>query len=93
MFARLQGVQTPSGLSTIHGPIGREKKFGGDSFAIPAQAHVTTKSRTDCSRLPGGVDKFPYSREMMIVVFGDKIQVVYESHRRLQTRMGNSSGK
>jgi hypothetical protein len=27
---------------------------------------------------------FPYSREMVIVVFGDKIQMVYESHRRFQ---------
>lgn len=93
MYAPLQSVQTPSRLAAIHGPIGREKKFGGDSFAIPAQAHVTTESRTDCSRLPGGINEFPYSREMMIVVFGDKIQVVYESHRRLQTRVGNGSGK
>jgi hypothetical protein len=93
MFAPLQGVQTPSRLGTIHGPIGREKKFGRDSFAIPAQAHVTTKSRTNCSRLPGGVDEFPYTREMMIVVFGDKIQMVHEPHRRLHTRVGNGSGK
>jgi len=47
----------------------------------------------DCSRLPGGVDEFPYSCEMMIVVFGDKIQMVHEPHRRLQTRVGNGSGK
>src|ERR1700732_3618528 len=60
---------------------------------FPLQAHVTANSRTDCSRLPDGVDQFPYSREMMIVVFGDKIQMVYESHRRLQTRVGNGPGK
>ena len=90
MFAPLQSVQTPLRLAVIHGPIGRE---GGDSFAIPAQAHVTTESRTECSRLPGGINEFPYSREMMIVVFGDKMQMVYESHRRPQTRVGNGSGK
>jgi hypothetical protein len=43
--------------------------------------------------LPGGVDEFPYSREMMIVMFGDKIQMVHEPHRRLQTRVWNGSGK
>ena len=43
--------------------------------------------------LPDGVDQFPYSREMMIVVFGDKIQMVYEPHRRLQTGVGNGSSK
>jgi hypothetical protein len=30
---------------------------------------------------------------MMIVVFGDKIQMVNEPHRRLQARVGNSSVK
>src|SRR5439155_3263982 len=66
---------------------GRETTFGGDSFAIPAWAHVLRpKSHADCSRLPGGIDEFPYSCEMMIVVFGDKIQMVHEPHRRLQTR-------
>jgi len=43
------------------------EKVRADSFAIPPQTHATTKSRTDCSRLPAGVDEFPYSREMMIV--------------------------
>jgi len=47
----------------------------------------------DCSRLTGGVDEVPYSCEMMIVMFGDKIQMVREPHRRLQTRVGNGSGK
>src|SRR5580700_7846105 len=38
-------------------------------------------------------DEFPYSREMMIVVFGDKVQMVHQPHRRLQTRVRNGSGK
>jgi DNA-binding transcriptional regulator YhcF (GntR family) len=91
--ARVISKEIVTANATVARQLGREKKFGGDSFAIPAQAHVTTESRTDCSRLPGGIDEFPYSREMMIVVFGDKIQVVYESHRSLQTRVGNGSGK
>ena len=37
----------------------------------------SSRGRTDCSRLPG-VDEFPYSCEMMIVVFGDKIQMVHK---------------
>jgi hypothetical protein len=45
------------------------------------------------STLAVGLDQFPYSREMMIVVLGDKIQMVYESHRRLQTRVGNGTSK
>jgi hypothetical protein len=45
------------------------------------------------STLPDGVDQFPYSREMVIVVFGDKKQMVHEAHRRLQTRVGNGSSK
>ena len=47
-------------------PLSERNSLGGDSFAIPAQAHVTTKSRTDFPRVPGGVDEFLYSREMMI---------------------------
>ena len=31
--------------------------------------------------------------EMMVVVFGDEIQMVCESHRRLQTRVGNGPSK
>jgi hypothetical protein len=69
------------------------EKVRGKFIRNSRTAHVTTKSRTDCSRLPGGVDEFPYSREMMIVVFGDKIQMVHEPHRRLYTRVGNGSGK
>jgi hypothetical protein len=30
---------------------------------------------------------------MMIVVFGDEIQVVNETHRRFQARMGNGPGE
>ena len=41
----------------------------------------------------GGLDQFPYSRKMVVVMFGNKIQMVYELHRRVQTRVGNSSGK
>jgi hypothetical protein len=40
-----------------------------------------------------GVDQLPYSCKMMIVVFGDKIQMVHQSHRRLQTRVGNGPCK
>jgi hypothetical protein len=43
--------------------------------------------------LPHGIDQLPYSREMVIVVFRDKIQMVHESHRHLQTRVGNGSSK
>lgn len=35
------------------------------------------------------VDQFPYSSEMMVVVFGDKVQMVDEAHWRLQTRVRN----
>jgi hypothetical protein len=45
------------------------------------------------SSLPENLDQFPNSREMMIVMFGDKIQMVYESHRHLQTRVDNGSSK
>ena len=40
-----------------------------------------------------GIDELPYSREMVIVVFRDKIQMVHESHRHPQTRVGNGSSK
>lgn len=40
-----------------------------------------------------GVDQLPDSRKMMIVVFGDEIQMVDESHRRLQARVGDGSSK
>ena len=43
------------------------------------------------SRLTDGVNQFPHAREMMIVVFGDKIQMVDEPHRRVQTRVENGS--
>jgi hypothetical protein len=51
------------------------------------------RSPTRLCTLPDGVDQFPYSREMMIVVFGGKIQMVHESHRRLQARVRNGSSK
>jgi hypothetical protein len=35
------------------------------------------------STLPDGIDQFPYSCEMMVVVFGNKIEMACESHRRL----------
>jgi hypothetical protein len=56
---------------------------------------VRNKAKESLARqaLLDGVDQFPYSRKMMIVVFGDKIQMVYQSHRRLQTRVGNGSSK
>ncbi len=89
-----------SSASTHFGERGTHARTSHGGAEIPLEiirnsgtAHVTTKSRADCSRLPGGVDEFPYSREMMIVVFGDKIQMVHEPHRRLQTRVGNGSGK
>jgi hypothetical protein len=43
------------------------------------------------STLPDAVGQFPYAREVMVIVLGDKIQMVYESHRRLQTRVGNGT--
>jgi len=39
--------------------------------------------RSPAGALPDSVDQFPDPRQMMIVVFGDKIQMVYQSHRRL----------
>ncbi len=37
------------------------------------------------------VEQFPYSRQMVIVVFRDKVQVVDQPHRFLQTRMKDGS--
>ena len=37
------------------------------------------------------VEQFPYSREVVIVVFRDKVQVVDQPHRLLQARMENGS--
>ena len=56
-------------------------------------AVAVRRGRPVRSRLPDGVDHFPYSREMVVVVIGDKIQMVYESHWRLQARVGNSPRK
>jgi hypothetical protein len=47
----------------------------------------------DRSSLPNSPDQLPYPREMMIIVLCDKIQMIHESHRRLQTRVRNSSSK
>jgi hypothetical protein len=54
---------------------------------LPARSHQQGSS------LPHGVNQFQYSREMVIVMFGDKIQMVYKPHRHLQTRVRNSSGE
>ena len=63
--------------------------------SIPRFETGTRRSWRTASRciLPDVVDQFPYSREMMIVVLRGKIQMVYESHRRLQARVGNGSSK
>jgi hypothetical protein len=37
--------------------------------------------------LSDGVDQFPDSREMMIVVLRDKVQMIHETHGLLQSRM------
>jgi hypothetical protein len=42
---------------------------------------------------PYAFNQFKYSREMVIVMFGHKIQMVHKSHRHLQARVGNSSGE
>jgi len=34
-----------------------------------------------------------HSRKMVIVVFGDKIQMVYQSHRGLQTRVDDAASE
>ena len=39
------------------------------------------------------VDQFPDLREMMIVVLGYKIQMVYQPHRRLQAGMWNGANE
>ena len=58
-------------------------------FEIPERFHRRSKP----INLPDGVDQLPYSREMMIVVFGDKIQMIHKPHRRLQTRVRNGLSK
>jgi hypothetical protein len=64
-----------------------------DLLVLSIATRDDDRSPTRPRTLPDGVDQFPYSREMMIVVFRDKIQVVYESHRGLQTRVRNGSRK
>ena len=54
---------------------------------------ICFRSRMKPSSLPRIVDELPDSPEMMIVVFGDKIQMIHEPHRRLQTRVENGSSK
>lgn len=36
-------------------------------------------------------NQLAYSREMMIVVLGDEIQMVYQAHGRFQARVGDGS--
>jgi len=39
------------------------------------------------STLPDSLKQFPDYCKMMVVVFGDEIQMVHKSHRLLQTRV------
>jgi len=39
------------------------------------------------------VDQLPNARKMMVVVLGDEIQMIYQPHRCLQTRMRNGTRK
>ena len=39
------------------------------------------------------MDEFPDVRQVMIVVFGDKIQVVHQPHRLLQARVEHGESK
>jgi len=90
-FAALQGVQTSSRLGTIHGPIGR-RKSSGRFIRNSRTAHVTTKSRTDCSRLPAALTsshiRARYDRRVR-----DKIQMVHEPPSAPSNAGGNGSGK
>jgi hypothetical protein len=43
--------------------------------------------------LANAVDQLPYPRQMMIIMLRDKIQMVHEPHRRLQTRVRNDASK
>jgi len=105
-FSQFVGVHTFTGFVTLNltaqtgiaiyflGMGGRETNVGRRFIRTSGIGSCfTTKIYADCSRLLSGVDEFPYPCEMMIVVFGDKIQMVHEPHRRLQTRVGNGSGK
>jgi hypothetical protein len=39
------------------------------------------------------VEQLPYPRQMMIIVLRNKIQMIHQPHRRLQTGMRNRSTK
>ena len=67
----------------------RVSGFASWRFEISTRFHCRFKP----TNLADGVDQLPYSREMMIVVFRYKIQMVYKPHGRLQTRVRNSSRK
>jgi hypothetical protein len=43
--------------------------------------------------LANAVDQLPYPPQMMIIMLRDKIQMVHEPHRRLQTRVRNDASK
>ena len=64
-----------------------------DLLVVSMRLRGNDRSPTRSCTLPDGVHQFPYSGEMMIVVFGGKIQMVHESHWRLQTRVRNGSSK
>ena len=55
------------------------------------QSPALRKPKMPARDLTDSVEQFPDPGEMMIVVFGDKIQMVHEPHRRLQTRVENGS--
>ena len=44
-------------------------------------------------KLAPALDQFPNAREMMIVVFGDEIQMIHQPHRGPQARVRESSGE
>jgi hypothetical protein len=43
--------------------------------------------------LRDGLKEFPDYCKMVVIVFGDEIQMVHKSHRLLQTRMSNGLSK
>ena len=64
-------------------PDGMVAKSGLEAARKTAGVHVLAES----------VEEFPESCEVVVVVFGDKIQMVHESHGDFQTRVGNGSRK
>lgn len=61
--------------------------IGGYFFPSPC-------GQTSFRWLGSPAQQFPYPRQMVVVVFGDKVEMVNETHRRPQSRVGNdSSGK